>query len=88
MVEEDVKVAPGLRAREGSGGKKVLEVSVHPSPQTAPLLTATSHCVGPHPGVLTISRGGDSMSSATSFAFLPPEMSLGLQEFISITSVV
>lgn len=32
MVEEDVRVAPGLRTREGSGGKKVLEAYVHPSP--------------------------------------------------------
>lgn len=87
MVEEDVKVAPGLGTREGSGGKTVLEVSVHPSPQIALLLTVTSHCVGPHPGVLTISKDRNSMSFATSFAFLPPGMSLGLQEFISIISV-
>lgn len=30
MVEEDVKVAPGLETREGSGGKKVLEMSSTP----------------------------------------------------------
>lgn len=88
MVEEDVRVAPGLRTREGSGGNKVLEAYVHPSPQTVLLLTVTSLRMGPHPGVLTISRDGDSMSSATSFAFLPSGMSLGLQEFISMTSVM
>jgi len=31
-----VKVAPGLRTRGGLGGKKVLEVSVHPSLQAGP----------------------------------------------------
>lgn len=36
MVEKGVKVTPGLRTREGGSGKKVLEVSVHPSLQTGP----------------------------------------------------
>lgn len=36
MVEEDVKVAPGHRTRQGLGENKVLAVSVHPLLQTGP----------------------------------------------------